>query len=169
MERFWNKVDKSGDCWLWTASINRRGYGQFKLYDRGGGKQKVVEAHRFAWLLENGAIPDGMQVCHKCDNPKCVRLDHLFIGTPKDNIRDMIQKGRDNYTGACKLTKDIARAIRYEYANGLSSIKLVAKYNISKPTILGILNGRTWKRAGGPIRDRGVRYWTNRYATGKTG
>lgn len=167
-DRFWSKVDKSGDCWLWRASINRRGYGQFKIHDHGGGKQKVMESHRVAWLLENGDIPDGIQVCHKCDNPPCVRPSHLFLGTAKDNSRDMARKGRSSMSAA-KLTPEDAVAIRNEYASGLSSYKIADNRHMSQRTVMHVLNGYTWQHAGGPIRDRGTRYWSNRYGAGKTG
>jgi len=167
-DRFWSKVDKTGDCWVWTASINQRGYGQFKIYDRGNGKQKVMETHRIAWLLENSDIPVGMQICHKCDNPLCVRLEHLFLGTPKDNAQDMARKGRATMRSA-KLDEATVVAIRYDYANGISGDKIAKQRRIPKSTVLGILNGKRWKRVGGPIRDPGIRYWSNRHGTGKTG
>jgi hypothetical protein len=167
-DRFWSKVDKSGDCWLWTASVNRRGYGQFKIYDRGNGKQKVMEAHRLAWLLENGDIPDGLCVCHKCDNPRCVRLDHLFLGTCKENSLDMAQKGRATMYNA-KLTEQQVVAIRQEYANGLSSYEIAARLQMSHVAIMKAINGETWQRSGGPIRDRGTWNWRNRYGSKKTG
>lgn len=88
-DRFWSKVDRSGDCWTWTASRTRHGYGRIGL-----GHDRVETAHRVSWMLANGPIPEGVFVCHRCDNPPCVRPDHLFLGTALDNIRDMIAKGR---------------------------------------------------------------------------
>lgn len=96
-ERFWEKVDKTGDCWEWTGFKNRQGYGQFQVSTKNG-----QPAHRVSFELANGKIPDGMHVCHKCDNPPCVRPDHLFLGTPSDNMKDMVKKGRNISPNALK-------------------------------------------------------------------
>ncbi len=91
-DRFWAKVDKSGECWLWTgARSGRNRYGYFGL---GGKRDGIARAHRVAYELTIGSIPDGMVVCHKCDTPHCVNPSHLFVGTPKDNTEDMLRKGR---------------------------------------------------------------------------
>jgi hypothetical protein len=87
-DRFWEKVDKSGDCWEWTATIDKSGYGIV------GMRPKNLKASRVAWMLTNGAIPDGLWVLHHCDNRRCVRPDHLFLGTNTDNQRDSVAKGR---------------------------------------------------------------------------
>lgn len=89
-ERFWKKVTVGAGCWTWTAHRDRDGYGQMNLDSTG----KKVSAHRAAWQIANGPVPDGMFVCHSCDNPSCVRPSHLFLGLPVDNTRDMIAKGR---------------------------------------------------------------------------
>lgn len=90
VDRFWTKVDRAdtGSCWTW-GGCRVKGYGQFSL-----GKARRVYAHRFAYELAYGPIPQGMLVLHRCDNPPCVRLDHLFLGTDLDNMQDKAAKGR---------------------------------------------------------------------------
>jgi hypothetical protein len=93
--RFWSKVEKGQGCWTWTAGRNADGYGWFKI----SGGPKV--AHRVAWELTNGPIPEGLIVRHRCDNPPCVNPGHLELGTHKDNRRDCSQRGRasSRFTG----------------------------------------------------------------------
>lgn len=98
--RFWQMVNQHGDtpphcpelgpCWLWTGNKSTKGYGQFSA------ERRSIRAHRFSWELHGGMIPEGLKVLHKCDNPPCVRFDHLFLGTTKDNTQDMLAKGRAN-------------------------------------------------------------------------
>lgn len=87
---FWEQVHKTESCWLWTGSIGRGGYGRFRKQREGLDKL----AHRWCWIDQYGAIPDGLYVCHKCDIPLCVRPDHLFLGTHADNMLDKCRKGR---------------------------------------------------------------------------
>ena len=89
--RFWSKVDRSHGpdaCWNWTTSVFSSGYGQFKVIDRN------LRSNRVAWELTHGPIPDGMSVLHRCDNRRCVNPAHLWLGTHKDNMRDMTEKER---------------------------------------------------------------------------
>ena len=88
-ERFWKRVQKTETCWLWTGAKNKKGYGTFYI-----SKYEPIGAHRFSYLLAEGKSPEELFVCHKCDNPSCVRPDHLFLGTNTDNMRDAKKKGR---------------------------------------------------------------------------
>jgi HNH endonuclease len=90
--RFWNKVVKlTGDnCWVWNSETDANGYGFFWIEVL----RRPVRATRLAYTLAVGPVPDGLCVCHTCDNPICVRPDHLWLGTQADNLRDMVRKGR---------------------------------------------------------------------------
>ena len=140
IENFWAKVDKSGECWNWTA-FKSKGYGYIMC-----GSKNNVRAHRFSWVLHNGDIPEGMFICHKCDNPSCVRPDHLFLGSPKDNVIDMVKKGRNvacsgPKNGAVKLTAEQVRAI---YGDPRTNKEIGASYDISSSMASLIRQRRLW-------------------------
>lgn len=130
-------VPESG-CWLWTAGIaGWTGYGIF-VYE---GRQ--MGAHRASWLIHKGEIPKGMDVRHKCDTRSCVNPDHLLTGTRKENMRDMVERGRHfpKIEGRRVLTDE---QILEVFNSKLSIIKTAAKYGVSKVTIRDIRTGRTW-------------------------
>jgi len=91
-QRFWNKVNKTDTCWLWTASKRNKGYGAFS-YTRDG-KMIQDRAHRYSWEIHKGSIPEGLFVLHSCDVPACVNPSHLFLGNNQENVDDMMNKGR---------------------------------------------------------------------------
>ena len=127
-ERFWTKVVKSDDCWLWTAGHTPDGYGMVKVYGRHHG------AHRVSWTLTNGPIPDGLAVLHRCDNPPCCRPDHLFLGTLGDNNRDRASKGRSGHGGGRrrKVPQADRDAIRSIYAaGGVTKKELGLRYGVT--------------------------------------
>ena len=149
--RFWNKVDKrpgsgpQGDCWVWVGRKDAHGYGVAKLHN------SAVKAHRLA-LFGIAGIDSPLFACHRCDNPQCVRPDHLFPGEAIDNVHDMIAKGRsysgpwrgrssDRHPGR-KLTDDQVREIR---ETGISKRKGAEKYGVSTFTIAGVKNGSLYK------------------------
>lgn len=144
IERFWNKVKKTDNCWEWTANSDKDGYGKFKLKD---GTQ--MRAHRFSYELENGPIDKGLFVCHKCDNRACVNPNHLFLGTPKDNTQDMIKKGRSlsgRQNPAAKLTEEDVREIRKLYSNKLlDQPALAGFYGMHQTIISAIVRRQIWK------------------------
>lgn len=150
LHRFWSKVIKTKSCWLFQNGIKRRDYGTFGL------DGKVRKAHIVSWIIHNGEIPDGMCVCHTCDNPPCVRPDHLFLGTKQDNALDAADKGRlfrppaeCMARGVCKpnvkLDDEKVRAIRQLHARGLSYRQLAKQYNVGTRTIGHIVHRRKWK------------------------
>lgn len=145
-------VHRTPGCWLWTGAINSDGYGSYR-------KQK---AHRTAFAQANGSIPEGMCVCHRCDNRRCVNPAHLFLGTVADNNRDRAQKGRSKGTfradashparrrsGArhwcAKLSDDDVEKIRDLHARGMAQIDIAPLFSIHSATVSRIVR-REWRK-----------------------
>lgn len=134
------------DCWYWRGSHTNLGYGVIAA----AGEKR---AHRAAWVLWNGSIPEGMSVLHRCDVRCCVNPDHLFLGTHKDNMQDMTKKGRGKVPGLCgdsspvrKLDARSVSMIRQEYgAGGISQSKLAKKFGVAQATINRILTRKAWR------------------------
>jgi hypothetical protein len=154
-ERFWAKVDKTGECWEWTGSVSRDGYGNFAL-NATRLNRKVVLAHRLSYVLHHPLTIELLDhpticVCHRCDNPRCVNPSHLFLGTMADNVKDRETKGRGNQAKGeknrhAKLTETQVREIRGLWLDGgITQLELSNKYGILKPTINKIIRRKYWK------------------------
>jgi hypothetical protein len=145
--RYWNKVKKGDGCWNWQAYVGPNGYGQIGF---SGG---LLAVHRVAWILANGLIPDDLYVCHHCDNRTCCNPAHLFLGTFRDNMDDMLAKGRHGGTSGerhpqAKLTREIVDGIRRRYKEeNIRQEDLGAEYGVSKPTVSALLLNKTWHDA----------------------
>jgi hypothetical protein len=156
--RFWARVDKTGECWIWTGMTNQRptsptghnpSYGRFKL------NGKITVAHRVSYTIHHGQIPPGLCVCHRCDVPLCVNPDHLFLATQRENVADCDRKGRSRRDLAGRrgpthhkaiLNPDMVRQIRQDRANGgMFQWQIAIKHKVSKGTVESVLQGKTWK------------------------
>ena len=143
-DRFWAKVNKTDGCWEWTAFRMAAGHG---LISRGGRGNGMALAHRVSWELHNGPIPDGMKVCHRCDNGWCVRPDHLFLGTQADNLADMRAKGRGkgaprgHANHKSRLTEEQAR---YALTSTEPARTLARRFGVSDTSIRYIRQRRNW-------------------------
>lgn len=166
-ERFDEKVDKSGACWLWTASRYPDGYGMF-----GVSKGVIRRAHRVAFELYVGPIPDGIFVCHRCDTPLCVNPEHLFLGTAKDNLTDCRDKGRYRQRGSpgesngrATITEVTARAIKAALSIEPRTAAIAEQFNVSQAVVYDIKVGRKWKHLEQFQRvERPLHFFTNRRA-----
>ena len=136
IERFWERVNQTKGCWLWTGCRYVTGYGAVRV------RGHDYKTHRFSWELHYGPIPIGMCVLHHCDVPLCVRPDHLFLGTPADNTHDMLVKGRH---GVSALTTNQVQDIRQRYATGgITQEQLGKEYGCGAWTISKIIHRRRW-------------------------
>jgi hypothetical protein len=142
--RFWGRVQGSPGCWLWQGAQHRQKYGRV-----GFKGNRAAYTHRVAWELTHGPIPDGMHVLHKCDNPQCVRPEHLFLGTHRDNMRDMANKGRapglqrkGESNNKAKLTA--AQAARVKHGTEPLA-RLAEELGVSYQALHYIRTGRTWR------------------------
>jgi hypothetical protein len=148
-ERFWAKVDKSGECWEWTGALEN-GYGLFWL-------NRKTKAHRLSYVLNHPLSIDllsghrEISVCHRCDNRKCVNPSHLFLGSKADNNKDRANKGRSadrkgEKHNLAKLTETQVREIRGRWlSGGITQVELGIEYGISDSTINKIILRKTWK------------------------
>lgn len=144
--RFWSHVSKSDGCWVWNGARMPFGHGQVRVRGR------TYLTHRYAWEIERGPIPQGLNVLHRCDNPPCVRLDHLFLGTHADNVYDRIKKGRSRYVGLAgeqnnhaRLTTEQVRDIAAQIIAGDDHGAIAGRYGVTRAAIWLIANRRNWR------------------------
>jgi HNH endonuclease len=138
--RFWKKVKKTPTCWLWIGGRHGTGYGQISS------ERTSYKAHRVSWEIHNGPIPIGLHVLHDCDNPPCVRPDHLHLGTHAINMHEMALRGRaapknGEQNGKVILTEKQARLIKYGGGRGIDRAR---EFGVSKATVSAIRKGRIW-------------------------
>ena len=166
-KHFWANIDVRGphDCWLWKRSVTIWGYGQTHYFDECG-KVRGIGAHRAAYILTNGAVPDGMCVCHRCDNRICCNPAHLFLGTKGDNNRDRAAKGRTSRkTGfylrrqrgeantKAKLTEaQVLRIRELRTSSGYTHAALARMFGISEPQVFNIVHGKQWRHLHATIQ-----------------
>ena len=138
-------VPESG-CLIWLGATQFYGYGSVRY------EGKNWKSSRLAWTLERGPIPEGMFVCHKCDVTPCCNVNHMFLGSHRDNMRDMIKKGRSKLlktrgeqVNTAKLTDGKVIEIRKAHADGISCVKLGKIYGVSDAAINEAVNRKTWK------------------------
>lgn len=142
VERFHEKwtLNKETGCWEWNASLNANGYGQMKR----PGERTNYLAHRLSYEIHYGQIPEDKMVCHTCDNPKCVKPSHLFIGTALDNNRDAASKERSTMHNA-RLNPEKVEAILLMSEQGISQSKIGRSFGVNQQAIFKIVHGLRWK------------------------
>ena len=143
MKRFFDKTERNREtgCLEWTAAVRTDGYGMLKLGER------MVGAHRVAWELAHGPVPEGLCVCHTCDNRLCVEPNHLFLGTNAENLADRDAKerqARGTRQGQAKLNEVAVRVIRYMAAKGEPIGKLARLHKVDPKTVREVVQRETW-------------------------
>lgn len=151
-ERFWEKVDKTKECWEWISALSTEGYGSFSATSIG--LSRSAQAHRVSWILANGALPKELYVLHRCDNRRCVNPAHLFLGSHSDNMVDKVSKNRQSkglahsatcrgeLVGNSKLTESIVRSIR---ADPRPQTVIAADYGITQSLVSYVKNRKIWR------------------------
>ena len=139
-KRFWERVDKTDSCWLWTGSTVQNGYGQVKI------NSKTHKTHRIAWFLAGNTIPEGHVIRHKCRSKNCLNPEHLETGTHAENVADRVRDGTNPYgekNHTAKLTAPQVLEIRARDTEDKQ--RLAEEYRVTQVTISHIIHRHTWK------------------------
>jgi hypothetical protein len=141
-ERFWAKVHKNSGCWEWTAALSTGGYGRL------GVNGQSLAAHRLAWQFTIGPVPEGLCVLHRCDNRRCVRPGHLYLGTYRDNARDREMRGRSHdrsgmHNGRARFTEDQVREIR-RLAETMPQYEVANRFDTTQARVSEMVRRTTW-------------------------
>jgi hypothetical protein len=143
IKRFLHKVDNKNACWTWKGNVSKHGYGVSSY------RSKSTLAHRLSWILFRGNLPKDLDVCHHCDNPKCVNPEHLFLGTAKDNVMDCFNKKRKSHKGEnhprAKIKEQDVKEIFQLRKNGWTHQKLADRFKLTQSAVSNILHRRLWK------------------------
>lgn len=154
-QSFWRRVEKSDGCWLWTGPVNWYGYGLLTFRDSESRKTRGTPAHRFSYELHFGEIGNSeIMVCHRCDNRRCVRPEHLFLGRAADNAADMVRKGRSargERDANARLTAGQVLIIRERFAAGESTYDLAEAFGVSQSAAHSAATGLTWRHIDGVL------------------
>lgn len=145
LDRFWERVDRTDGCWMWTGPTTKAGYGIIR--SAGGRNGTTLYVHRLSYEIHHGPIDDGLVVMHACDNPRCVNPSHLSIGTHGENHADMISKARHPHGEAApwsRLSEDDIRTIRDLHASGITQADIAHRFGVDRSHVSNIVHRKRW-------------------------